>query len=134
MDSIETSDLIGLMLGLRESMDIQIQFWMSVTFAVVVASFSAGERLSLRLRILSGLLYLAATSTFIARWIHDYNEMQVLLDEINIRGLGFEALTIPASLRVLLIAVGTVSVMIFLFKDYIKGTDADVSGDRRRIE
>ena len=125
MSAIETSDLIDLMLVLRESMDMQIQFWITVTFAVVVASVSASKRLSFRLRILSALLYLVATAAFISRWYHDYNEMQLFLTEINIRGLEFEALQIPASLRVALIGIGTFSAVIFLFKDYIKATDDD---------
>jgi hypothetical protein len=125
MDAIETSELIDLMLVLRESMDMQIQFWISVTFAVVVASFSAGMRLSFRLRVLSVILYLVATAAFISRWYHDYNEMQFLLNEINLRGLEFEALQVPASLRMALVGIGTFSVVIFLFKDYIKATDDD---------
>jgi hypothetical protein len=123
--TIETSDLIGLMLVLRESMDMQIQFWISVTFAVVVASVSASKRLSFRLRMLSALLYLVATAAFISRWYHDYNEMQAFLNLINSRGLEFEALQIPAALRMALIGIGTFSTVIFLFKDYIKATDDD---------
>jgi hypothetical protein len=122
MNSIDSADLIALMLALRESMDIQIQFWISVTFAVVVASFSAGSRLSFRLRILSSLLYLTATATFIARWQHDYAEMQMLLAEINSRGLEFETLLIPATLRIALITIGTVATIIFMFKDYLDAT------------
>ena len=122
MNSIASADLIALMLVLRESMDIQIQFWISVTFAVVVASFSAGKKLSFRLRILSSLLYLVATATFIARWQHDYAEMQMLLAEINSRGLEFEVLLVPATLRIALIAIGTVATIIFMFKDYLAAT------------
>ena len=119
MNSIETADLIGLMLTLRESMDMQIQFWITVTFAVAVASFSAAKTLSFRLRILSAFLYLGATATFIARWQHDYAEMQILLAEINSRGLELAALAIPATLRVALIAIGTIATIIFLFKNHI---------------
>ena len=122
MNSIASADLIALMLVLRESMDIQIQFWISVTFAVVVASFSAGKKLSFRLRILSSLLYLVATATFIARWQHDYAEMQMLLAEVNGRGLEFETLFIPATLRIVLITIGTVVTIIFMFKDYLDAT------------
>ncbi len=120
MDTLTSSDLITFMLAQRESMDAQIQFWISVTFALVVVSFSAGEKLSFQLRMLAGMLYLLATYTFVARWIHDYSEMALMLQEINSRGLvEFTALTFPAAARFLLVIMGTLTAMVFLFKKNI---------------
>ena len=116
MIDLDLNQLITFVLSLRQSMDAQVQLWISVTFALVVVSFSAGEKLSYRLRMLVGVLYLLATSTFIARWLHDYFDMEMFLQEISSRGLEFESLMFAATIRLLLLILGTVAAMIFLFK------------------
>ena len=53
MDQIPTSDLLSLLLTQRGSIDLQFQFWLSITFAVIVAGFVAGRRLDFKLRLLA---------------------------------------------------------------------------------
>ena len=43
------------------AVDAQWQYWVSITFAVIVATFVGAERLSLRTRYLIAALYLVAT-------------------------------------------------------------------------
>lgn len=119
MDQIGLNEIITIIFNLRQSMDIQIQFWISVTFALVVVSYSAGARLSFQLRLLAGVLYALATSTFIARWIHDYLEMQLFLSELTTKGIELGTLEIAATLRLLLLIFGAISALIFLFKPSI---------------
>ena len=50
MNDISTSDLLNLVLTQRGNIDLQFQFWLTITFAVIVAAYSAGDRLDRRLR------------------------------------------------------------------------------------
>ena len=65
MEHIASSDLIDLLLLQREAIDVQFQFWISVTFALVVACFVAGSKIQPGYRLLLGGLYLMATATFL---------------------------------------------------------------------
>ena len=51
MNDMSTSDLLNLVLTQRGNIDLQFQFWLTITFAVIVAAFSAGDRLDRRLRV-----------------------------------------------------------------------------------
>ena len=51
MNERSNIDLLNLVLLQRSSIDLQFQFWLSITFAVVVASFTAGPRLIFQLRL-----------------------------------------------------------------------------------
>ena len=71
MDQVPTSDLLNLLLAQRASIDVQFQFWLSITFAVIVAGFVAGRRLDLKLRLLAAVLYVLATAHLATRWMYD---------------------------------------------------------------
>lgn len=62
-------ELTSLALDLFRDMDAQIQFWLQATFAVLVAVFFAGDRLTRGLRRLVALLYTAASLLAAARWV-----------------------------------------------------------------
>jgi hypothetical protein len=62
-------ELLSLVFDLFREMDAQIRFWMEATFAVVVAVFFAGPRLSRSMRRLIAVLYLAASGLAALRWI-----------------------------------------------------------------
>lgn len=62
-------ELTSLVYDLFRDMDAQIEFWMQATFAVVVAVYFAGHRLSLGLRRFLALLYLAASVQSALRWV-----------------------------------------------------------------
>lgn len=61
-------ELTTLVYDLFQEMDVQIQFWMQATFAVVVAVFFAGERLSRGIRRVVASLYLVASLMAALRW------------------------------------------------------------------
>jgi hypothetical protein len=60
--------LLQLFLEVNQDIDTQFQFWISVTFAVLVASFVADERLSRAERIAITALYLCATTILLLRY------------------------------------------------------------------
>ncbi|MEL6200090.1 MAG: hypothetical protein AAFR09_07795, partial [Pseudomonadota bacterium] len=61
-------ELTSLVYDLFRDMDAQIEFWMQATFAVVVAVYFAGHRLSLGLRRFIAVIYLAASVQAAMRW------------------------------------------------------------------
>ena len=71
MDQIPTADLLNLLLTQRASIDLQFQFWLSITFAVIVAGFVAGPRLHYGLRLLAAVRYVVATAHLAIRWMYD---------------------------------------------------------------
>ena len=62
-------ELAQLMLALLAAVDAQFEFWLTVTFGVLVASFVAGARLSARLRWLLAFFYLWASVLFLTRYV-----------------------------------------------------------------
>lgn len=62
-------ELTSLVFELFRDMDSMIQFWIQATFAVVVAVFVAGDRLSRWMRAVIAGLYLIASVQAGARWI-----------------------------------------------------------------
>ena len=61
-------ELTSLVYDLFRDMDAQIEFWMQATFAVVVAVYFAGHRLSLGFRRFIAVIYLAASIQAALRW------------------------------------------------------------------
>lgn len=62
-------ELTVLVSELRRDMDSMIEFWMQATFAVVVAVFVAGDRLSRWIRGMIVGLYLIASLQAAVRWV-----------------------------------------------------------------
>ena len=69
MENYSYAELTQFFFLAQSSMDTQFQYWITVTFAAVVAGFVAGERLTLSLRILVATLYLLASATLALRFL-----------------------------------------------------------------
>lgn len=124
MDQISSADLLNLVLAQRSSIDLQFQFWLTITFAVIVASFIAGARLVPRLRLLAAILYVTASAHITARWMSDGMTANQWLKVLASRGVDYQVPWIAAYLRMGLMLLGTVSALVFLFW-HAKTTDAD---------
>ena len=61
-------ELAQYALALLAEADAQFEFWLTVTFGVLVASFVAGDRLSKRRRILVAFFYVWASAIFYTRY------------------------------------------------------------------
>lgn len=62
-------ELTSLIYELFRDMDSQIEFWLQATFAVVVAVYFAGHRLSVGLRRFIAVMYVAASLQAGLRWV-----------------------------------------------------------------
>ena len=115
MDQISSADLLNLVLAQRSSIDLQFQFWLTITFAVIVAGFIAGPRLAPKLRLIAAILYVTASAHITARWMYDGAAAQVWVAELARRGVVYQVPWIAAYLRMGLMLLGTVSALVFLF-------------------
>ena len=72
-------DLLPLFLDVNQDIDTQFQFWISITFAVLVASFVADERLSrIERRVITALYMCAATIILLRYWSALAHQQDVL--------------------------------------------------------
>ncbi len=71
MDQISAAELFELVILSEASIDNQFQFWLSITFAAVVASFITEQRLTHSLRLALSCAYLLATVVLMSRWYYD---------------------------------------------------------------
>lgn len=116
MDQVPTSDLLDLLMAQRASIDLQFQFWLSITFAVIVAGFVAGQRLSRRLRLLAAVLYLLATAHLATRWMYDGGVGERWVSVLVSRGVDIGIPWGAVYLRMVLMLLGTVSALVFLLR------------------
>lgn len=116
MDQIPTSDLLGHLLAQRASIDLQFQFWLTITFAVIVAAFVTGRRLHYGLRVLAATLYLLASIHLASRWIHDGAVGARWVEELARRGVDIGVPWTAVWLRMTLMAFGTISAMVLLLR------------------
>jgi hypothetical protein len=114
MDQISSADLLNLVLAQRSSIDLQFQFWLTITFALIVASFIAGQRLTGKFRLLAATLYLLASAHIAARWIADGAAASEWLRVLAARGVVYEVPWIAAYLRMGVMLLGTLSALVFL--------------------
>jgi hypothetical protein len=117
MESITSAELIELVLLQRQAFDTQFQFWITATFAVIVASFVVGNRLGVRYRLAIAALYFFTTFMVFARWGHDAREMGLLLSEIQDRGIPYAAPIVFAATKAVVMLFGTVTALVFLYQD-----------------
>jgi len=100
--------LLQLLLEVNQDIDTQFQFWISITFAVLVASFVADERLSRSERVAITALYLAAAAIVLFRYgtaISYQTDVLELFDQY-----GFErpaVATTAGRLRLMLFTAGS---------------------------
>jgi len=107
---------LNLLLTQRASIDLQFQFWLSITFAVIVAGFVAGGRLDRKLRVLAAVLYVLATAHLATRWIYDGGVGERWVNVLVSRGVDIGIPWVAAYLRMAVMLLGTVSALVFLFR------------------
>lgn len=113
--------LLELFLQVNADIDTQFQFWISVTFAVLVASFVADERLSRIERGVISALYLCATGILLYRYLSALTYQQYALDLFTQYGVERPAQATTAGvLRLALFTLGSlVAALSVLFPRFL---------------
>ena len=116
MDQISNAELIELTFSSVALFAAEFQYWMSVTFAVVVAAFVAGERLSKSVRLWVATLYLFVSVLFAARYYSTLSVASELGRHLAMRDLPeTQGAGLIVVLRLLVFVLGTGTVLWVLF-------------------
>ncbi len=116
MDSLSTAELLELAMILRDDLGTQFQYWLSITFAILVASYIAGKRFLMPWRIFAAVLYGLATAVFSIRYYVSGLNFRNYLGELGTRGdLWTDQTSILIGFRMTLFVVGTIGTLWFLF-------------------
>jgi ABC-type transport system involved in cytochrome c biogenesis permease subunit len=121
MDQFSPAELVELFYIRESVIDTQFQYWITITFAVIVAAFVAKKHLSKRLRSVVALLYLLATVVLISRWYYAAMDVGQLLGQLQELGVSTNLPWVTIISRVLLVALGTSAALIFLLSEKLRG-------------
>jgi hypothetical protein len=114
LSTYEILDLIGTE---TSQVDAAFEFWLTITFAFVVAAFAARTRFSMRLKLLVSSLYLVASAVFILKYVGDLSAVQTLT--ATLPETAPNLFNIPGGLshllRFALYVVGTIAAIVYLF-------------------
>jgi len=116
METLANSDLLELIVAQRQNVDSQFEFWLTITFAFVVAIFASKGRLPMQLKLFASFLYLLATVSLVGRYILEGFELTLLIDEAVERQLISEPMAWPVMLRGLVVVLGAIGTLYFLFR------------------
>jgi hypothetical protein len=119
MDQISSDQLTEIYFHAMSLMDVQFQYWISITFAVVVATFVVGKRVRRALRCLMATLYLLASITLATRFLRFDSIAQSALENLGdhaiVDALVSEGYLLPIS-RISLYLLGTSTAVWFLLR------------------
>ena len=121
-------ELNVLLLSNLENISDQFQFWMTATFAVVVASYTAGNRLSMWARVIVAVIYVTAVGAFYVRWQGSVDEGIRLIRALA--ELGYEATAdgngpLAGLLRRFVMWSGTILAVVLICAPAIANRDRD---------
>ena len=114
MEQLSPAELLEFILLHESVIDSQLQFWMTATFAIVVASFAARDVLTHRMRLIVSGLYLVATFVFASRWL--YQVLDILVYATALSDVGITGHVPWATIvgRIVLMSFGTAATLYFV--------------------
>ena len=114
MDSLTSAELLELLLLSEAAVDYQVEFWLTVSFATIVASFAARHLLTKKIRWLVSFLYLASTFVFVSRWYYNAFDALVYNEVLVSRGIEMPVGYVSGVARMILFLAGTLATVYFL--------------------
>ncbi len=117
MDQMSTAELTELYLTIESAIYTQFEYWLTVTFAVVVASFVARTRLNRKLRLGLALLYALACVVLLSRWTYSGLDAAVFRAALLESGVVLRTPWVTIFSRLLLFALGTAAALYFLVSE-----------------
>jgi hypothetical protein len=121
-------ELISLVRATSTAVAADFEFFVGATFAVIVTSYVAGDKLTRLARIVLSLLYMTATVLFFLRYQTLVVQAQFFVGELRAMESGFlgaRSLTLVPWIRMLLVFLGSVAALWTLF--------LPVLGERGRV-
>jgi len=130
MNEVTIADLIGLLQNESASIDMQFQLWITVTSAVVIASFAAGNHFSKRMKVFIAVMYALASAAIGLRYANDASQFLFLNHELKLRGVVYPAVIDLRILRAIIYVFGTLATSIFVFT--LGRPRSDIGVEKRR--
>lgn len=115
MNETTVAELIELLQNESASIDMQFQLWITITTAVIIASFAARHHLSFWMRAFIAVMYALASATIAFRYANDASQFVFLHNELRIRGVDYPTFIDLRILRGLVFSCGTVATLVFMF-------------------
>lgn len=115
MNEATVSDLISLLQNESASIDVQFQLWITITSAVVIASFAAGKNFSYRMKVFIAGMYVLASAAIGLRYANDASQFLFLNNELKLRGVEYPTVIDLRILRTLVYSCGTIATTLFVF-------------------
>ena len=115
MNETTVAELIELLQNESASIDMQFQLWITITSAVIIASFAARHHLTFWLRAFIAVMYTLASATIAFRYANDASQFVFLHNELRIRGVDYPTFIDLRILRGLVYSCGTVATLVFMF-------------------
>lgn len=94
---------------------MQFQLWITVTSAVVIASFAAGQQFSQWMKIFIAFMYALASAAIGLRYANDASQFLFLHNELKLRGIEYPTVIDLRILRTLVYGCGTIATTMFIF-------------------
>jgi len=107
LSSIDTASLLELSFMLEASIDVQFQAWMALSFAVIVAAYSAKNNLLMPVRTVMAFTYAVAAYALFARWMTEWIRLDSIHSAIVARGIHFEPAWYAPEARIVTYLVGS---------------------------
>ena len=115
MNETSVAELIELLQNESASIDMQFQLWITITTAVVIASFAARHNLLFWMRVFVAVMYSLASATIVIRYANDVSRWIFLSNELGSRGVEYPAFIDLRILRGLVYSCGTIATLVFMF-------------------
>ena len=115
MNEISIAELIELLQNESASIDTQFQLWITITSAVVIASFAARHYLSFWMKTFVAVIYLLASSIIALRYANDAGQFILLHNELSDRGVDYPTVVDLRALRALVYLGGTFATLAIMF-------------------
>ena len=115
MNETSVAELIELLQNESASVDMQFQLWITITTAVVIASFAARHHLSFWMRVFVAVMYTLASATIVIRYANDASRWVFLSNQLGSRGVDYPAFIDLRILRGLVYSFGTIATLVFMF-------------------
>ena len=114
MDALTPAELLELVLLSEAAVDYQVEFWLTVSFATIVASVVARHLLTKNIRWLITFLYLAATAVFVSRWQNNAADALIYVDALKSKGIEMQVGYVSGFARMILFVAGTLATIYFV--------------------
>lgn len=117
-EELTNEEIIQLYDVVTSSVNAQFELWLTITFAVIIASYLAGHRLARSLQYLMGVLY-TAVSALLYLMLVGAVQFSQQFEAMNLGASSESNLVLAVvALRTLVWILGTIATIAFIFKGH----------------